>query len=124
MTQSIKNLSAINDSIVETIANYLNLKRVYSVVILVNPDMDKFGDIQFAFKEQICFISLKDENDLSTLAHEMRHLWQMEQLGAEEYEALYSEEMNFVGYEQNILEVDAFEWEQNFMQLYLRSRVA
>lgn len=125
MAKTIKNLSNIEDSTVSEIVQALGLKNIYSTIIVVNPDMNKFGDIQFAFKEQMCFVSLKNAEDISTLAHELRHLWQMEQLGAELYEILYLEEMSHGSYESNVLEIDAFEWEQNFMQLFhLHSRVA
>lgn len=118
MPKSIKNLSNIQDTSVALISQSLGLQHTYSVVVVVNSNMDKLGDIQFAFKEQICFITLKNSTDVSTLAHELRHLWQMEQLGAEIYEALYAEEMLHETYENNVFELDAFEWENQFMQLF------
>ena len=115
-----KNLSSINDNVISEILTLLNLAPSFQVIIVVNPELEnKDGDVCFAFAENMAFINLKKDNDIPTLAHELRHIWQMEQLGAAEYEALYQEELLYTGYRENILEVDAFDWEQWYCEKYL-----
>lgn len=115
-----KNLSSINDNVIYEILTLLNLAPSFQVIIVVNPELEnKDGDVCFAFAENMAFINLKNDNDIPTLAHELRHIWQMEQLGAAEYEALYQEELLYMGYRENILEVDAFDWEQWYCEKYL-----
>lgn len=90
----------------------LKLKWIYPVIIMEDPTMKPVGVLRFDEVTQMAFIFIKDGQDQSSLNHELRHLWQIEQLTPEFCRTIYQMEQETVGYDQNVLEVDAFEWEK------------
>lgn len=112
--KNLKNCTSIPDSEIEKILNELDLKLPFKTIISEDVSLEKMGDVRFNFQERICFIFLKNEFDISTLAHELRHVWQMVEMSPEVHEMIYAIEQEQEGYSNNILEIDAFEWEDEF----------
>jgi hypothetical protein len=112
------NLTKIPDSVILDIGQHLKLKWLYPVVILENPKIKPLGVLRYDWRNEICVIMLKDGSDQSSLAHELRHLWQMEKLSPEMCQVIYHMEQKLGGHHKNILENDAYEWESYFYKKY------
>jgi hypothetical protein len=113
-SMKFKNLTPIPNKVITQMGKRLKLKWKYPVIILEDPTMQAVGVMRFDEATEICFIFLQDGSDRSSLNHELRHLWQMEQMGPEVCRIIYEMEQKLVGYDQNTLELDAFEWEKKY----------
>ena len=110
------NLTSIPNKFISRMGRELKLKWIYPVVILEKPKLKALGLVRYDETNQICLVILKDGSDRSSLVHELRHLWQMEQMTPEVCRVIYEIEQQAVGYEENTLELDAFDWEKRWRE--------
>ncbi len=54
-------------------------------------------------------IVIRPDAPTRTLAHELRHAYQCQVMGKDIFDVIYDQEMELVGYQENVLEIDARE---------------
>ncbi len=109
---TFQNLTPIPNTRVRGMIRKLKLEGLYPLIIMEDSSMKEEGRLRYDEIHQIAIIFLRDGKDTSSLTHELRHLWQLEKLTPEVCRMIYEQEQKTVGYDANILEVDAYDWEK------------
>lgn len=115
----MKNLSDIPDYTVKKIAKIMGINNSCKVLICVEDSLNKDGDFRFSDVYNTAIIYLRKSDDISTLVHELRHLWQLQTLGYETFDAINQMEESIEEYYNNVFEIDAFAFEAEFMSNHM-----